>query len=108
VLPTDAPLPDDGTAPPERDAELPEADRLRREIARLEEEIEVQRLLARAIRGTSDENRNAVLIVLILAVWLGLATLTYSAAPALLLRLALLAAFLLFASAWGMLQQESS
>jgi hypothetical protein len=108
MLPTDAPAPDDGTAVPQPDAELPEADRLRREITRLEEEIEVQRLLARAIRGTSDENRNAVLIVLILAVWLGLATLTYSAAPALLLRLALLAAFLLFASAWGMLQQESS
>ena len=45
-----------------------------------------------------------MLAILVLAVWLGLATLSYSMAPASLLRLSLIASFLLFSSAWSMLQ----
>ena len=44
--------------------------------------------------------------VLLLAVWLGLATLSCSNSPAYLLALSLVASFLLFASAWNMLQDE--
>lgn len=73
---------------------------------RLKESIEAQTQLERAARASTGDNRSAVLLVLVLAIWLGLATLSYSTAPVLLLRLSLVAAFLLFASAWGMLQGE--
>ena len=53
---------------------------------------------------TVRESGGAVLAILLLAVWLGLATLSYSTAPASLLGLSLIASFLLFASAWSMLQ----
>ena len=75
----------------------------------LEQAIQAQQLAAQLVAGTAvRESRGAVVAVLVLAVWLGLATLTYSNAPAALLRLSLLASFLLFASAWSMLQKRSA
>jgi hypothetical protein len=49
-----------------------------------------------------------VVAVLVLAVWLGLATLNYSNSPGPLLHLSLLASFLLFASAWSLLQKRAT
>ncbi len=70
----------------------------------------------RAHRGGSDavqvagsgvrESPGVIYGVIGLAVWLGLATLAFPGAPRLLLGLSLLAAFLLFASGWGMLQER--
>ena len=76
----------------------------------LEQAIQAQALAARLVAGTAvRESRGAVLAVLVLAVWLGLATLNYSnSAPAALLYLSLLASFLLFASAWSMLQKRAT
>ena len=75
----------------------------------LEQAIQAQQLAARLVAGTAvRESRGAVVAVLVLAVWLGLATLTYSNSPGWLLRLSLLASFLLFASAWSMLQKRAS
>ncbi len=75
----------------------------------LEQAIQAQALAARLVAGTAvRESRGAVVAVLVLAVWLGLATLNYSTAPVALLRLSLLAAFLLFASAWSMLQKRAT
>jgi hypothetical protein len=58
---------------------------------------------SRSTAGAVAESRGGLLTVLILAIWLGLATLNYSNAPASLLWLSLIAAFLLFMSSWGML-----
>jgi hypothetical protein len=75
----------------------------------LEQAIQAQQLAARLVAGTAvRESRGAVVAVLVLAVWLGLATLSYSNSPVYLLRLSLLASFLLFASAWSMLQKRPS
>ena len=75
----------------------------------LEQAIQAQQLAARLVAGTAvRESRGAVVAVLVLAVWLGLATLNYSNSPTSLLRLSLLASFLLFASAWSMLQKRTS
>ena len=75
----------------------------------LEQAIQAQALAARLVAGTAvRESRGAVVAVLVLAVWLGLATLNFSTAPSSLLRLSLLAAFLLFASAWSMLQKRAT
>ena len=75
----------------------------------LEQAIQAQQLAARLVAGTAvRESRGAVVAVLVLAVWLGLATLNYSNSPDTLLRLSLLASFLLFASAWSMLQKRAS
>ena len=75
----------------------------------LEQAIQAQALAARLVAGTAvRESRGAVVAVLVLAVWLGLATLNYSSSPTALLRLSLLASFLLFASAWSMLQKRAS
>lgn len=75
----------------------------------LEQAIQAQVLAARLVAGTSvRESRGAVVAVLVLAIWLGLSTLNYSTSPAALLYLSLLASFLLFASAWSMLQKRSS
>jgi hypothetical protein len=75
----------------------------------LEQAIQAQQLAARLVAGTAvRESRGAVVAVLVLAVWLGLATLNYSNSPTSLLRLSLLASFLLFASAWSMLQKRAS
>jgi hypothetical protein len=66
---------------------------------------QAQEQAARQVAGTTvRESGGAVLAILVLAVWLGLATLNYSTAPASLLGLSLIASFLLFASAWSMLQ----
>ncbi len=75
----------------------------------LEQAIQQQALAARLVAGTAvRESRGAVVAVLVLAIWLGLATLNYSNSPASLLRLSLLASFLLFASAWSMLQKRAT
>ena len=75
----------------------------------LEQAIQQQALAARLVAGTAvRESRGAVVAVLVLAIWLGLATLNYSNSPAPLLYLSLLASFLLFASAWSMLQKRTS
>ena len=75
----------------------------------LEQAIQAQELAARLVAGTAvRESRGAVVAVLVLAIWLGLATLTYSNSPSSLLRLSLLASFLLFASAWSMLQKRAT
>ena len=75
----------------------------------LEQAIQAQALAARLVAGTAvRESRGAVVAVLVLAVWLGLATLNYSNSPAPLLYLSLLASFLLFASAWSMLQKRTT
>jgi hypothetical protein len=67
--------------------------------------VQAQEQAARQVTGTTvRESGGAVLAILVLAVWLGLATLSYSTAPASLLGLSLIASFLLFASAWSMLQ----
>ena len=61
------------------------------------------------VAGTAvRESRGAVVAVLVLAIWLGLATLTYSNSPGPLLHLSLLASFLLFASAWSLLQKRAT
>jgi uncharacterized membrane protein len=73
----------------------------------LEHAIQAQALAARLVAGTTvRESSGAVMAVLVLAVWLGLATLSYSSAPGALLTLSLIASFLLFASAWSMLQKR--
>jgi hypothetical protein len=75
----------------------------------LEQAIQQQALAARLVAGTAvRESRGAVVAVLVLAVWLGLATLTYSNSPGPLLHLSLLASFLLFASAWSLLQKRAT
>lgn len=75
----------------------------------LEQAIQAQALAARMVAGTAvRESRGAVVAVLVLAIWLGLATLNYSNSPRALLHLSLLAAFLLFASAWSMLQKRAT
>ena len=69
--------------------------------------VQAQEQSARqAAAATVRESNGAVLAILVLAVWLGLATLSYSTAPASLLGLSLIASFLLFSSAWSMLQQR--
>jgi sulfite exporter TauE/SafE len=72
--------------------------------------VVVEQAQAQALAASTAvrESRGAVVAVLALAVWLGLATLSYSNSPASLLRLSLLASFLLFASAWSMLQKRTA
>jgi hypothetical protein len=61
-----------------------------------------ERLTAAAVANS----RSALMSILILAIWLGLATLNYPAAPPLLLWLSLVASVLLFMSVWGGLQRR--
>lgn len=83
--------------------------RLQAGAVALEQAIQAQALAARLVAGTAvRESRGAVVAVLVLAVWLGLATLNFSTAPTSLLRLSLLASFLLFASAWSLLQKRAT
>lgn len=63
-----------------------------------------ERLTAAAVANS----RSALMSILILAIWLGLATLNYPAAPPLLLWLSLVASFLLFMSVWGGLQRRQA
>ncbi len=58
--------------------------------------------------GGVREKPETIYLVMVLAVWLGLATLANPAAPRILLVMALLASFLLFAEAWQMLRKSSS
>jgi hypothetical protein len=70
---------------------------------------QAQALERRGVVGTTvRESRGAVVAVLVLAIWLGLATLNYAGAPGSLLWLSLLASFLLFASAWSLLQPHTT
>ena len=74
----------------------------------IEQAIQAQALAARMVAGTAvRESRGAVVAVLVLAIWLGLATLNYSNSPGPLLHLSLLASFLLFTSAWSLLQKRT-
>lgn len=59
-----------------------------------------------AVVGAARENVRVIYFVMGLSVWLALATLANPGAPALLLVLSLLAAFLLFAEAWQMLRSR--
>jgi len=71
--------------------------------------IQAAALDAPAGAGTPvRENRGPMVLVLVLAVWLGLATLNYSNSPPYLLALSLVASSLLFTSAWNMLQKGAT
>ena len=90
-----------------RDEETGETVQTQEAPADVEADARLQALeqAERPVTGTTvRESGGAVLAILVLAVWLGLATLSYSTAPASLLGLSLIASFLLFASAWSMLQ----
>jgi hypothetical protein len=70
----------------------------------LNEQVQKQDAAARIRAGAVAESRTGLVIVAILAIWLGLATLNYPQSPPLLLWLSLVASFLLFVSVWGGLQ----
>jgi hypothetical protein len=72
----------------------------------LDQQAKKQEAEARVTAGSVANSRGALMTVLILAIWLGLATLNYPASPPLLLWLSLLASFLLFMSVWGGLQKR--
>jgi hypothetical protein len=72
----------------------------------LEQQAQLQKAEARVTAGAVANSRSALLTILILAIWLGLATLNYPSAPPLLLWLSLVASFLLFMSVWGGLQKR--
>jgi hypothetical protein len=72
----------------------------------LDQQAKKQEAEARVTAGSVANSRGALLTVLILAIWLGLATLNYPSAPPLLLWLSLVASFLLFMSVWGGLQKR--
>jgi hypothetical protein len=72
----------------------------------LEQQMQLQKAEARVTAGAVANSRAALMTILILAIWLGLATLNYPAAPPLLLWLSLVASFLLFMSVWGGLQKR--
>ncbi|HVN14079.1 MAG TPA: hypothetical protein VMT69_18460 [Kineosporiaceae bacterium] len=74
------------------------------DVKEIDEQVTAQE--ARLTAGAVAESRGGLLTVLILAIWLGLATLNYSSAPPALLWLSLVAAFLLFMTAWGGLLQR--
>jgi hypothetical protein len=70
----------------------------------LNEQAQKQDAQARIRAGAVAESRSGLVVVAILAIWLGLATLNYPQSPPLLLWLSLVASFLLFVSVWGGLQ----
>ena len=72
----------------------------------LEQQAQVQKAEAKVTAGSVANSRSGLMTVLILAIWLGLATLNYPSAPPLLLWLSLVASFLLFMSVWGGLQKR--
>src|SRR4051794_38451624 len=72
----------------------------------LNEQAKKQDAEARVRAGAVAESRGGLLVVAILAIWLGLATLNYPKSPSLLLWLSLVASFLLFVSVWGGLQKR--
>jgi cytochrome c-type biogenesis protein CcmH/NrfG len=72
----------------------------------LNEQVQKQEAAARIRAGAVAESRTGLVIVAILAIWLGLATLNYPQSPPLLLWLSLVASFLLFVSVWGGLQSR--
>jgi hypothetical protein len=72
----------------------------------LDQQAKLQQAEARVTAGSVANSRSGLLTILILAIWLGLATLNYPSAPPLLLWLSLVASFLLFMSVWGGLQKR--
>jgi hypothetical protein len=68
--------------------------------------VQKQEAAARIRAGAVAESRTGLVIVAVLAIWLGLATLNYPQSPPLLLWLSLVASFLLFVSVWGGLQSR--
>jgi hypothetical protein len=76
------------------------------ETRKLNEQAKKQEAEARVRAGAVADSRGGLITVALLAIWLGLATLNYPAAPPLLLWLSLVASFLLFVSVWGGLQKR--
>jgi hypothetical protein len=76
------------------------------ETRHLNEQVKKQEAEARVRAGAVADSRGGLITVALLAIWLGLATLNYPAAPSLLLWLSLVASFLLFVSVWGGLQKR--
>lgn len=76
------------------------------ETRALQEQVKKQEAEARIRAGAVADSRGGLIVVAVLAIWLGLATLNYPASPPLLLWLSLVASFLLFVSVWGGLQKR--
>jgi hypothetical protein len=76
------------------------------ETRNLNQQVKKQEAEARVRAGAVADSKGGLITVAVLAIWLGLATLNYPAAPSLLLWLSLVASFLLFVSVWGGLQKR--
>jgi hypothetical protein len=76
------------------------------ETRSLHQQVKRQDAEARIRAGAVADSRGGLIVVAVLAIWLGLATLNYPASPPLLLWLSLVASFLLFVSVWGGLQKR--
>lgn len=77
------------------------------ETRTLNQQAKKQDAEARVRAGAAvAESRGGLIVVAVLAIWLGLATLNYPQSPPLLLWLSLVASFLLFVSVWGGLQKR--
>src|SRR4051794_9492367 len=76
------------------------------ETRSLHQQVKRQDAEARNRAGAVADSRGGLIVVAVLAIWLGLATLNYPASPPLLLWLSLVASFLLFVSVWGGLQKR--
>jgi hypothetical protein len=72
----------------------------------LQQQVKKQEAEAQVRTGAVADSRGGYIVVAVLAIWLGLATLNYPASPPLLLWLSLVASFLLFVSVWGGLQKR--
>src|SRR4051794_15303343 len=76
------------------------------ETRSLHQQATKQEAQARVRAGAVADSRGGLIVVAVLAIWLGLATLNYPQSPPLLLWLSLVASFLLFVSVWGGLQKR--
>jgi hypothetical protein len=76
------------------------------ETRSLHQQAKRQDAEAKVRAGAVADSRGGLIVVAVLAIWLGLATLNYPASPPLLLWLSLVASFLLFVSVWGGLQKR--
>jgi len=85
--------------------EVPES-QTEAETRSLHQQAKRQDAEAKVRAGAVADSRGGLIVVAVLAIWLGLATLNYPASPPLLLWLSLVASFLLFVSVWGGLQKR--
>jgi hypothetical protein len=85
--------------------EVPES-QTESETRSLHQQAKRQDAEAKVRAGAVADSRGGLIVVAVLAIWLGLATLNYPASPPLLLWLSLVASFLLFVSVWGGLQKR--